>query len=437
MARPLKICMITTFYPPYNFGGDGIFIYRLTNELAARGHSVDVIHCRDSYLLLEPRGPKGDFPNHANVTVHGLKSPWGRLSPLLTQQTGYPLLKKRKIDAILKEKGFDVIHYHNISLVGGPGLLEPRPEITLYTTHEHWLVCPMHVLWKYNREACTKRNCLSCCILGRRPPQLWRYTGLIRRKARNVDCFISPSRFTLKKHREMGLDAPFIHMPYFIPSSEEGSFTGGDKAPGAARRPYFLFVGRLEKIKGLQHVIPLFRDYRHADLLIAGDGEYADVLKGLAGGIDSVRFLGRVDHEGLRRLYHGAIALVVPSICYEVFGIIILEAFSMKTPVIVNNVGAPPDVIEESGGGFIYNNADELIEAMDRLRCDTALRDELALKGYNAYRRYWTEDNCMRIYFNLIAQLAGKKGIDLDVPCREREEAAPSARREGAKECGR
>ena len=36
--RPLKFCMITTFYPPQNFGGDGIFIHRLTNELAKAGH---------------------------------------------------------------------------------------------------------------------------------------------------------------------------------------------------------------------------------------------------------------------------------------------------------------------------------------------------------------------------------------------------------------
>jgi glycosyltransferase involved in cell wall biosynthesis len=36
--------------------------------------------------------------------------------------------------------------------------------------------------------------------------------------------------------------------------------------------PYFLFVGRLEKIKGLQTLIPVFRDYNKARLLIAGTG---------------------------------------------------------------------------------------------------------------------------------------------------------------------
>jgi hypothetical protein len=43
------------------------------------------------------------------------------------------------------ETGFDVIHYHNISLVGGPTILAYGQGIKLYTMHEYWLVCPTHV----------------------------------------------------------------------------------------------------------------------------------------------------------------------------------------------------------------------------------------------------------------------------------------------------
>jgi len=41
--KPLRFCMITTFYPPYNFGGDGAFVHYLSNELSKRGHHVDFI----------------------------------------------------------------------------------------------------------------------------------------------------------------------------------------------------------------------------------------------------------------------------------------------------------------------------------------------------------------------------------------------------------
>ena len=106
MNRPLDFCMISTFYPPYNFGGDGIFVHRLSNELARRGHRVDVVHCTDAYRLLARREPQASYADHPNVTVHGLRSPFGFLSPLATQQTGFPLFKSSRIRQILA-KGFD------------------------------------------------------------------------------------------------------------------------------------------------------------------------------------------------------------------------------------------------------------------------------------------------------------------------------------------
>jgi hypothetical protein len=47
--------MITTFYPPYAFGGDGVYVQQLSNELAKRGHQVEVVHCRDTYNVLARR----------------------------------------------------------------------------------------------------------------------------------------------------------------------------------------------------------------------------------------------------------------------------------------------------------------------------------------------------------------------------------------------
>ena len=103
MDRPLRFCMITTFYPPYNFGGDGIFVHRLSNELARRGHRVDVIHCTDAYRIVAGRNPSDVYQNHPNVTIHGLKSAFGFLSPLATQQTGLPLFKSADILRVLKQ----------------------------------------------------------------------------------------------------------------------------------------------------------------------------------------------------------------------------------------------------------------------------------------------------------------------------------------------
>lgn len=50
----------------------------------------------------------------------------------------------------------------------------------------------------------------------------------------------------------------------------------------------------------------------------------------------------------LGTLYFHALACIVPSITYETFGMIIIEAFARKTPVIVRDLGALPEVIHDS-----------------------------------------------------------------------------------------
>jgi len=415
--------MITTFYPPYNFGGDGMFVHQLTKELVQTGHHVDVIHCTDAYRLLARREPEGTYEKLPNVRVYGLRSRAGLLSPLLTQQTGMPFLKRRRIREILERNTYDVIHYHNMSLIGITALAYGTG-IKLYTTHEHWLVCPMHVLWKYNREVCQEKTCFSCQLEGKRPPQWWRCTSLLERLLSKVDGFIAPSRFTKEKHLELGLELPFVHIPYFSPKPENME-TGEHSGSSAGDRPYFLFVGRLEKIKGLQEVIPVFARNKQFDLLIAGDGEYAEALRKLAGSSANIKFLGRLDRPTLQALYGRAIALIVPSICPETFGIVILEAFSMKTPVIVKNSGAMPEVIEDSGGGFVYDTEEDLVAAMNQLLQNPLRRKELGLHGYQAYQRNWTSEAHLKRYFELIRNIGAMKSRAIGAPTFSRR--APTA----------
>lgn len=399
----MKFCMVTTFYPPYHFGGDGTYIYRLSNELARRGHRVDVIHDRDAYYVLHPAEPKLRYEHHPNVTVHPLKSRLGFLSPLATQQTTRPWFKG-KVQALIESGDYDVIHFHNISLIG-PAAFKYGTGIKLQTLHEHWLVCPMHVLWKFDREVCTQRQCLRCTIRGHRPPQWWRYTGILQAQLKHIDRFISPSRFTRDKHVEGGLNLPITVLPYFLPLNRESVPESEPPHP----RPYFLFVGRLEKIKGLQTLFPIFKSYPHADLVVAGEGEYGATLQGMGENLPNVRFLGAVPYARLRALYRHAIALIMPSICYEVFGIVLIEAFAHKTPVIVRDLGGMPEAVEDSNGGLKFRDDHELVQAMSRLQHDERLRRTLGENGYDGYLRLWNEGPHLKRYFEIIDKVASRK----------------------------
>ena len=403
--RPLRFCMITTFYPPYNFGGDGIFVQQLSNELARRGHQVEVIHCIDAYRLLASQEPAVTYKDHPNVIVHGLKSRFGFLSPLATQQTGIPFFKSSSIREILK-KGFDVIHYHNISLVGGPKILEYGQGIKLYTMHEYWLVCPTHTLFRFNRAVCTQPYCLLCSLIYKRPPQWWRYSSLLEEAVKHVDVFIALSQFSKDIHHQMGLNVPMVYLPGFIPAPDVATQSTSELPVNQAwGKPYFLFVGRLKKLKGLHRLISVFKRYGNADLLIAGEGSDEPKLRQLADGSTNIRFLGYLSESQLQGFYRQAAAVIVPSICFEMFPLVILEAFRQQTPVIVNNLGAMSEIIEESGGGVVYNTEKDLIERMDQLLSNSLNRDELGQRGYQSYQQKWTTESFLKRYFALIQDI--------------------------------
>lgn len=407
---PRNFCMITTFYPPYHFGGEAMYLYRLSNALARRGHRVTVVHCVDSYRLLTSAEPWGRFPHHPNVTVHALRHRLGWLSPLITYLTGRPGLKSRALDRVFAKERFDVVHFHLVTLFG-PGVLRyGEGSLRVYTTHDHWFVCPMYDLWKQNKELCERPSCLRCTLSYRRPPQLWRYTGLLQRELPRVDLFLSPSRSTIEQHRRRGFDFPMRHLPHFLPRAECAPAPEPDPAP--AGRPYFLFVGRLVKIKGVQTLLEAFRRYHEADLLIAGDGLYEPELRRLAHGMEQVRFLGRVKPDELQPLYRHAIALLVPSLVYETFGFITLEALGQRTPVIARDLGAVGELARDTGGGITYQTENELLEAMRRLQTSRHLRDQIGARGHEAYLARYSEEVHVKMYLDAIDEAAaGRPGL--------------------------
>src|SRR5262249_587340 len=197
-------------------------------------------------------------------------------------------------------------------------------------------------------------------------------------------------------------------MPYFLPDVDPVAPSPSEVRPHC--RPYFLFVGRLERIKGLDDVIPAFERYRDADLLIAGDGEHAPTLKRLADGNPRIVFLGRIDGAGLEQYYRHALALIVPSVCFETFGIILIEAFKQATPVVARRIGPFPEIVQQSGGGELFDTEAELLSAMTLLQKDVARREAMGKAGYRAYRERWSESVVVPRYLDIVRRASSRRG---------------------------
>ncbi len=402
----LKIAMLTTFYPPYSYGGDAIGVERLASAMAKQGHHITVVHDIDAYhTLCDDILP--EITPAENIKVIGLRSNISLVSSLLTHQLGRPVIHSNQLHEILKPGAFDIIWFHNVSLIGGPALLSYGDGLKVYEAHEHWLVCPTHVLWRHNRELCDARQCIRCSISYRRPPQLWRYQKFFARQLDHIDTFIAKSEFSRVKHKEFGFPKEMQVVPYFLPDRPETQVKGDTPAND---RPYFLFVGRLEKIKGLDHVIPVFANYPHADLLILGTGEYETELKQMAANIPNVKFLGRLAPEELSKYYEAAIALIVPSVCYETFGIILIESFREGTPVIARKIGPFVEIVNQCGGGLLYSDNNELIDALLKLQQNPSYRYSMGQAARSGFETHWSEKAVLSCYYNTLRQAALANG---------------------------
>ena len=413
---PLRFCLLTTFYPPWNFGGDGIQVQRLARALAARGHEVTVVHSVDGY---EAMGGVQHPPAQRDGAVRLVGVHAGRLSALATYLSGRPLLAREQIARVLAQE-FDVLHFHNPSLLGGPALLEMGRSLKLYTAHEQWLVCPTHVLWQDNRRLCTERHCVRCTLRHRRPPQPWRHTTLMERAVAQLDVLIAPSAASASLHRRFAEHVEIAQLPHFLPDPGMGA------APHTVDAPYLLFAGRLEPIKGVETLLPAMRRLGDVRLVVAGSGSLEAALRREASDLPNVEFVGWQDPGALDTLIRGALAVVVPSPGHESFGLVVIEALARGVPAIVRDFGALGELAAASEAVLPYRDEDELVEAVAGIPTAAHQRRPLAVAARAAYVGRFTEDRHVRDYLALISRAALRRG-DRDLAARAAD-AVPAPR---------
>jgi glycosyltransferase involved in cell wall biosynthesis len=336
---------------------------------------------------------------------------WPWVSSLLTHQLGRPALKQRVLAAAFRTP-FDVVHYHNVSLLGGPGALAFGGRVRLYTAHEHWLVCPTHVLWKNGAEPCETRACVRCSIRQHRPPQLWRFGSRLPRALSRMHAVIAQSEFSRERHRQFGLRQAMRVLPPFLPDALPA--LPATHLPAIVQRvladasPFILFVGRLETSKGLSDVLPLFSGSRvdaSVRLIVVGDGSERAHIERVAEGNNRITVTGRLQASAIDALRDRALAQVVPSLGYETFGLVLVEAMQRGTLVIARRRGPFPELIELAGTGALFDTADELAVLIQRALLDERWRADARRRGPNAVAVNWSEAAVMPRYTALLEEL--------------------------------
>jgi glycosyltransferase involved in cell wall biosynthesis len=161
--------------------------------------------------------------------------------------------------------------------------------------------------------------------------------------------------------------------------------------PTEVATPFLLHVGDLHERRNLGMIVEaMFEARRHfgsaaaLSLVLAGvDRGVGDALCALAeeqGARDAVVQLGPVDEPLLRGLYHGATALVYPSL-YEGFGLPLLEAMASGTPVIASRAASIPEVVGDAGMLIDPDDGPGWADAIVKVVNDEHLREQLRTRG--------------------------------------------------------
>ena len=401
----MRFLMVTTFYPPHHFGGDGTYVRQLSEALKLRGHEVDVVYCYDAYRISGGQNGKDAARAETSNSVYMLESRFGALSPLLTQMTGYPGLKRKALKSLFA-RSYDVVHFHNLSLVGGAGALPlSNGRLTLFTAHEHWTVCATHIFWKNGKKACDGRTCFSCQIRSGRPPQLWRYTNLLERKFKSVDHIFAPSEFTRDALAEGGITRPTSVLPLFAPNG----FEALAKIDDPVAKSDFLYVGRVTPSKGIAELVQLFAQRPQYTLSVVGDGDYLAALQEQAKSVSNVNILGRQPQDALPGLYRRATAVILPSLAPESFGLTTIEGFAQGTPAIVRDAGGAGESVRKTGAGIVYKTETEGLAALDALANDSAYRNNLGKIARKSFLEHFSEQRHVDNYMDRIGGLLDAK----------------------------
>jgi len=157
------------------------------------------------------------------------------------------------------------------------------------------------------------------------------------------------------------------------------------------RRPYVLFLGRLNWKKGLDRLIPAMAQVADAELVIAGNDEdnYRPKLKTLAhqfGLVDRVRLVGAVNDDQKWALLASARMLVLPSYS-ENFGNVVLEAMAASCPVIVTPEVGAASIVQEVGCGVVADgDPAHLALAISRLLNDYQRCQNMGARGLCAVK---------------------------------------------------
>jgi len=405
-VRRLHICIVSKEFPPFGAsGGIGTLYYHLASELLLLGHEVTVILPE----TVSGRFDQGRF--HIRFVERG-GIDFGANTPANSDNLSWSLRAAAAVAQVHEERRIDVIE---CALWDTEGLAlalvdKPRPPLVVR------LVTPFAVAAETN-------GWLT-------PPETARqYVASEKALIEHADAVVGISnsivktvseRYDLRPDKRWTVShCGVAYWPLFDWSVDYDELTGEQHIGEFVKKfsKVVLFIGRLEKRKGVDTLIQAASDFlqdrKDAGLIIAGhdfENWETESQKILPAALRSkVLFTGNVSDATREKLMARAYCLVFPS-RYESFGLVPLEAFVHGVPVIATEAGAIPEVVHDGKAGLLFTPGDavQLGEKVKSLLDSPQLRERLSNGARKAIREFSGRESAIRAV-QLYADLIGEK----------------------------
>jgi len=348
----VKIIIINNLFPPYDRGGAEKVVIRHITELIGNSHQVVLITTKPSRA--KPNS------NYQGVPIHHLNSHYLSLGdwpmalrPIWHLANIFSWRKYLQLKKILILEKPDLVITHNLM---GMGFMTPLVLRQLNIRHEHWL----HDIQLLHPS--------GIMIIGEEK----KISGLCAKIYQLINYLLfsspttikSPSQWLLTEHIQRGF---FSKSDLQVVSNQIKEINSFAKQPKTIKK--FLYVGQLERHKGVDLLISAFKQLTQIDLSldIIGDGQEIIKLKSLAENDKRIKFYGRLLAPEVLKFMEISDLLVVPSLCYENSPTVIYEAQKAATPVLASNIGGIPEIITKKDRLFQAGDEKDLLDKMKEL----------------------------------------------------------------------
>lgn len=265
----------------------------------------------------------------------------------------------REIVELIFRHEIQIVHIHNVFPLITPAIYRTLKKKTkvkiIQTVHNYRFICPSGLLFQKGKIcekclgghffSCVKDRCYKNSFLF---SVLYAYLVCRYRSSfrKDIDCYIVLNDFVRKILKREGFDKKKMVL-------KGNALEDRNYEKESVQKEYYLYLGRVSQEKGVPFLLEVFSSLPDLRLVVAGTGPDLEQLK-LRYQAPNIIFNGFVEGKEKEKLFRKAKAVIVPSVWYENYPIVIVEAFMYGIPVLGTDLGGLSSLIADHRNGLLF-----------------------------------------------------------------------------------